>query len=309
MPPPPSILVFGSINMDVVTPLQRLPRPGETIHAGDIMLAPGGKGANAAVAAARLGGKVRFAGSVGTDSFGLQLRANLEREGIDTRALRDSTKSSGTAVILLNQASGQNSIMVGPGANAEATAPADPAWYAGAGMLMLQLETPVEAALDAARHARSQGVPVMLDPAPALPELPRELLSAVDYLLPNETELATLSGQPTDSFEQIVQAARSLVQNYDVREIVVTLGAKGALWLNAETSLHVPSIPVKAVDTTAAGDTFAGALSVALASGHSMPEAIRYAVVGGALACTRRGAQPSIPYRVEVLEKMSASTR
>jgi ribokinase len=305
----PSILVVGSVNMDVVTPLERLPVSGETIHVGDITLVPGGKGANAAVAAARLGGAVRFAGSVGADAFGQELSATLEREGIDTGSLTVSGKSTGTAVILLNEGSGQNSIMVGPGANAEAVAPTDPAWYAGSDILMLQLETPVEVAVAAARLARSQGVRVLLDPAPASASLPSELLAAVDYLLPNESELATLSGLPTGNLDEVATAARALIQRSGAREVVVTLGGQGVLWINAESILHVPSVSVEVVDTTAAGDTFAGALAVALASGQAMPEALRYAVTAGALACTRRGAQPSIPHRQDVCEKMAEQAK
>ncbi|MDP0494918.1 MAG: ribokinase [Verrucomicrobiota bacterium JB024] len=309
MSPRPRILVVGSVNMDVVTPIGRLPQPGETIHVGDITLVPGGKGANAAVAAARLGGAVRFAGSVGEDAFGQELSATLEREGIDTGSLTVSDKSTGTAVILLNEASGQNSIMVGPGANAETVAPSDPTWYAGADMLMLQLETPVEVAVAAARLARRQGVRVLLDPAPASASLPSELLEAVDVLLPNESELATLSGLPTGNLDEAATAARQLIRRSGVQEVVVTLGAQGALWVNAGSTLHLPSLSVEVVDTTAAGDTFAGALAVALASGQAMSEALRYAVTAGALACTRRGAQPSVPYKQEVEEKMGELTK
>ncbi len=298
----PRILTVGSANMDVVTPLRRLPLPGETISVDDITLAPGGKGANAAVAAARMGGEVRFAGCVGNDAFGKQLFSALQNEGIDTRGVAVSSGSTGTAVILLDQASGQNSILVGPGANAEVEAPDDPGWYVWGDILMLQLEIPVPTVLQAAQRARRQGVRVLLDPAPASADLPPELLNAVDVLVPNETELATLTGLPTGSLKQIQAAARSLMAASGVGEVVVTLGGRGALWVNAETTRHIEAISVEVVDTTAAGDTFAGALAVSLASGRTMPDALLFASSAAALACTRLGAQPSVPTLREVLE-------
>ncbi len=298
------ILVVGSANMDVVTPLQRIPEPGETILVGDVKLVPGGKGANAAVAAARMGGEVRFAGCVGDDAFGGQLRAAMQHEGIDTQRLATSSGSTGTAVILLNQASGQNAIMVGLGANAEVKAPEDPGWYAWGDILMLQLEIPVAVALQAAQRARAQRVRVLLDPAPAVMDLPAGLLAAVDILVPNETELATLTGCPVESLEQITDAARALIATSGVKDLVVTLGGRGVLWVTEDKTQRIEAVPVNVVDTTAAGDTFAGALAVSLASGAAMEEALRFAVTAGSLACTRLGAQSSIPERREVVEWM-----
>lgn len=301
------ILVVGSANMDVVTPLLRIPEPGETISVGDIKLVPGGKGANAAVAAARMGGEVRFAGCVGGDAFGKQLRESLQREGIDTHCLMLSEKSTGTAVILLNQESGQNAILVGSGANAEVRAPGDPSWYAWGDLLMLQLEIPIAVVVRAAQSARAQGVRVMLDPAPALANLPAELLAAVDILVPNETELATLSGMPVESLEQIADAARILIAKSGVKDLVVTLGGRGALWVTKDTTQHISAIDVDVVDTTAAGDTFAGALAVSLALGVDMDEALKFAITAGSLACTRFGAQSSIPKGCEVATWMCRS--
>ena len=296
------ILTVGSANMDVVTPLRQLPVPGETILVDDVTLVPGGKGANAAVAAARMGGEVRFVGCVGDDAFGGQLLSALQNDGIDTQGVAVSTSSTGTAVILLDQLSGQNSILVGPGANAEVEAPDDPEWYAWGDILMLQLEIPVATALQAAQRARQQGVRVLLDPAPASADLPEELLNAVDILVPNETELATLTGLPVESLEQITVAARSLIADSDVKELVVTLGGRGVLWVNAGTTQHIDAIPIEVVDTTAAGDTFAGALAVSLAVGMPMPDALLFATTAGSLACTRLGAQSSIPDRRDVFE-------
>lgn len=298
------ILTIGSANMDVVTSLRRLPVPGETVLVDDVTLVPGGKGANAAVAVARMGGEVRFVGCVGDDAFGGQLLSALQDDGIDTQGVAVSSGSTGTAVILLDQVSGQNSILVGPGANAQIEAPDDPEWYAWGDILMLQLEIPVVTALKAAQRARRQGVRVLLDPAPASSDLPAELLNAVDILVPNETELATLTGLPVESLEQITAAARSLIADSNVTELVVTLGSRGVLWVNAETTQHIEAIPVEVVDSTAAGDTFAGALAVSLASGMSLPDALLFATTAGSLACTRLGAQSSIPARREVLERL-----
>lgn len=304
-----NILVVGSVNMDVVTTLLKMPVPGETVSAGDVLLVPGGKGANAAVAAARLGGAVQFAGCVGNDAFGTQLRDSLRREGIDTGNLITVERSTGTAVILLNQNSGQNSILVGPGANAEVKAPDDPDWYARGDILMLQLEIPVNEVLLAARRARRQGVTVMLDPAPASADLPAELLKEVDILVPNETELTTLTGLKTESMDQIADAARILIENSGVKDVVVTLGGRGVLWVTADTVQHIEAPDVDVVDTTAAGDTFAGALAVSLASGQTTPDALNFSVIAGSLACTRIGAQTSIPNSHDVAEYLDKTKR
>lgn len=300
------VLVIGSANMDVVTPVRKLPLPGETILVGDVKLVPGGKGANAAVAAARMGGDVRFVGCVGDDAFGNQLLSSMKNDGIDTQSVSVTANSTGTAVILLDQANGQNSILVGPGANAEVKAPEDPAWYAWGDILLLQLEIPVATVLQAAHRARQQGVRVLLDPAPAASSLPAELLAAVDILVPNETELATLTNRPVESLEQITEAASALIADSGVGELVVTLGERGSLWVNAETTRLIEAGAADVVDTTAAGDTFAGALAVSLASGLAMPEALVFASAAGSLACTRIGAQSSIPGRQEVQERLRA---
>lgn len=288
------VLVVGSMNMDVVTPLDRMPAPGETIHVKDVSLVPGGKGANAAVAAARLGAAVRMVGCVGDDAFGRQLRESLETDGIDCAAVAVSKRGTGTAVILLDRVSGQNAIMVGPGANDEVALPADDALFVWADMIMLQLETPLELNLEAARRAAKAGTPVVLDPAPAIADLPDELLQLVTYISPNESELALLTGMPVVTIDDAVSAARSLLDR-GAKTVVVKLGEKGALWVTDHEQHHVPALSVKAVDTTAAGDAFTGALAVGLAEGLDKLAALQRACRVGAITCTRLGAQPSIP--------------
>ena len=298
------VLVIGSANMDVVAPMRRLPAPGETILIDDVRLVPGGKGANAAVAAARLGAQVRFIGCVGNDPFGQALHDGLVSEGINCEYLHRSDRGSGTAVILLNTMDAQNAIMVGPGANKDISLPETEEPFVWADLMMLQLETPIGINLWAVKRARAQGVKVVLDPAPAAADLPDELLCGVDILSPNESELATLTGMRVGSVDDAARACACLIEK-GVREIVVKLGVKGALWFNESRRTHFPAIPVQAIDTTAAGDAFTGALSAALADGLGMHTSIERACVAGALACTRIGAQPSLP----TLERVEATLR
>jgi len=295
----PRILVVGSANTDVVAPCDRMPRPGETLTGQDIRLVPGGKGANAAVAAARLGGEVRFCGAVGDDAFGAVLRAGLEGEGIDCRWLAVSPGGSGTAVILLDRATAQNSILVGPGANHRFDLPDGDAPFAWADALMLQLEIPLPVALEAARRARAAGKLVVLDPAPAVSGLPEELLRLCDLVSPNETELEILTGLPAPDAAAAERGAAALLR-LGAKSVVVKRSRHGALWADAGGILHRPAFPVEAVDTTAAGDAFTGALALALASGRNRETALREALAAGSLACTRLGAQPSLPTRAEL---------
>jgi ribokinase len=302
-----NVLVVGSINMDVVTPIDHLPLPGQTIMAGNVQLIAGGKGANAAVAAARLGGHVRMIGAVGDDAFGTTLKANLLHEHIDCDLVPVlPNQSSGTAVILLDANSGQNSIMVSAGANAHVKASDDAAVYAWADVMMLQLETPIATNVDAAQRAHDAGVTVILDPAPATSDLPDGLFKVCDILLPNETELGTLTDMPVASIPEIMAAARKLLQRGS-SHIIVTLGPRGALWVNRDHTQHFAATPVKVVDTTAAGDSFAGALAANLAKGKSIAQSVPFALAAGSLACTQLGAQPSVPTTDAVLAFIQTS--
>jgi ribokinase len=299
-----NVLVVGSINMDVVTPIKKLPLPGQTIMAGDVQLIPGGKGANAAVAAARLGGHVRMIGAVGNDAFGNTLKTNLIHEGIDCDLVPTiDDVSSGTAVILLDEDSGQNSIMVSAGANAKVIAIDDEQVYQWANVLMMQLETPVQTNIDSAKHARDAGVIVILDPAPACENLPAELFANSDILLPNETELATLTGMPVTFIPEIMAASRELLK-LGSKHVIVTLGPRGAVWVTENHNQLFAATPVKAIDTTAAGDSFAGALAANLAQGKTIAQSIPYALAAGSLACTKLGAQPSVPTTEQVIAFM-----
>lgn len=287
--------------MDLVAAVDRRPVAGETVPGRSLALIPGGKGANQAVAAARMGCRTAMVGLVGEDAFGRTLLESLAAEGIDARhvGVRPGV-STGTAVVVVDGA-GDNSIIVIPGANGEmgvAEVSAAAGALSAARVLLLQLEIPLPAVIHAARLAREQGVTVILDPAPAQP-LPAELLQLVDYLTPNATEATALSGVPVTGPEGARRAAEVLRRQGAAR-IVVKLGAGGALYLGPEGEIQVPGFPVPVVDTTAAGDAFAGGLAAALLAGCSPAEALRWACAAGAVAVTRPGAQPSMPRRPEV---------
>ncbi|MFE5539531.1 ribokinase [Streptomyces sp. NPDC056492] len=288
-----AIAVLGSTNMDLVAYVPRAPRLGETVTGRAFRTVPGGKGANQAVAAARSGGEVVMIGAVGTDEFGVRLRSALTAAGVETAALRTVEGASGTAHITVDD-EGANSIVVIPGANGSVTGleAGDAARIGAVDLLLLQLELPMEAVLAGAAAARAQGVRTVLTPAPARP-LPRELLELVDVLVPNEHEAAALTG-----FTDPPAAAEALLR--EVPEVVLTLGAAGVLYAaRGREPLSVPALPVRAVDTTAAGDTFVGALAVALGEGRPMPEALRWASAAAALSVQRPGAQDSMPSRTE----------
>ncbi len=298
----PSVCVVGSLNIDLVVKVPRLPRVGETVSGGVFRTFPGGKGANQAVAAARLGAQVTMVGRVGEDGFGAVLVEGLQNAGIDVRHVR-RTPGIATGVALIGvDPQGQNLIMVAPGANAQLT-PEDVRSareaIVGAQVVLLQLEVPIPAVLEAARIARDAGAIVCLDPAPAMP-LPPEFPSLVDVIHPNETEASQLTGLEILTVEDAMQAARRLrAEGY--RVAVVKIGDRGAVYASAEGHGHVPAFPVPAVDATAAGDAFAAALGVALAEGRVLPEAVRFANAAGARKVTRMGAQ-SMPSRREVEE-------
>lgn len=297
--PRAAIAVVGSINMDLVTYTSRAPRAGETVLGTGFRTAHGGKGANQAVAAARLGGDVVMIGCVGSDGFGVEMRRALEQEGIDVSGVRTVPGPSGVAAITVEE-DGQNRIVVVPGANArlERLTDDDRKRIARCRFLLLQLESPLPVVTEAARVARAAGVTVMLTPSPARP-LPEELRAAVDWFIPNETELQLLTDLPTRSHQEVEAAARRLGAGR--AHVVVTLGERGCLYVPpAGEALAVPALPVQAVDTTAAGDTFTGALAVALGEGRPVADALHFSVRAAGIAVTRPGAQPSMPFRAEV---------
>jgi ribokinase len=313
-----SIIVVGSLNMDLVVPVPRFPVAGETLLGGDYARHPGGKGANQAVAAARAGGDVAMIGRVGADAFGEALVDGLAADGVATEAVAALADApTGVAFISIDP-SAQNTIIVAPGANARlAPDDLDPARFAGARVVLLQLEVPLETTLRAAELGRAEGARVVLNLAPAQP-LTVAQLAHVDLLLVNETEAASLTGIAADEVAHAPERAAAALTDL-VPAAVLTLGAAGAAWAEAGARVGagadaaraagasadaatglVPGFPVEAVDTTAAGDAFAGALAVRLAHGASLSEAVRHANAAGALAATRSGAQPSLPTAAEI---------
>lgn len=306
-PRSPSVTVMGSVNMDLVVGVPRHPAPGETIIGTDYVTHPGGKGANQAVAAARLGAKVRFVGRVGSDAFGEELRASMAADDVDVTHLKTSKGSSGVAFIQVDER-GQNSIVVSPGANFDvATADLAEGAFEGCSALILQLEVPLEVVFAAARKARQRGAAVILNLAPAQ-RLSRAQLQDVTYLLVNEYEAGMLIGTPAFAVTGDPEAAAKRLAEL-VKNVVITLGDRGAVWATSDAEGAVvtgsaPAFSVKAVDTTAAGDSFTGAFALAVARADpgaaDMAEAVRFASAAGALATTKPGAQPSLPRLSEV---------
>ncbi|SEC62206.1 ribokinase [Streptomyces misionensis] len=288
------IAVLGSTTMDLVTRAARAPRPGETVTGREFRTIPGGKGAGQAIAAARAGATVSMIGAVGTDAFGARLRETLEHSGVDTDFLRTVEGPSGTAHIVVDDEGG-NSIVVVPGANGtvDHLSPGDEGVIASADALLLQLEIPLAAVVAGAEAARRHGVRTILTPSPARP-LPPELLASTDLLVPNEEEAITLTGHPDPR-----TAAAALLEA--VPCAVVTLGATGCLYVTRDAEpLVVPAPRVEAVDPTGAGDTFAGALAVALAEEKPVREALSWAAAAASLTVERAGASASMPYRPEI---------
>ena len=301
-----SIAVVGSLNMDLVVRSPHIPRPGETVIGGEFHTVPGGKGANQAVAAARLGAQVAMVGRVGHDAFGGVLLENLDADGIDRAfVVQDGQATTGVALIVVDD-NGENSIVVSSGANMRLS-PADveaaEPVIAAADLLILQLEVPLESVIRSAELAGTHGVRVVLNPAPARP-LPARLLSMIDVLVPNETEAALLAGLPVGTQDEAQKAAEALLRS-GVGTVILTLGERGALPAGAGERQVVPAFGVQPVDTTAAGDAFVAGLSVALAEGHGIDQAVRWGNAAGGLAATKLGAQPSLPTR-RALERMLA---
>ena len=294
------VLVVGSLNMDLVVRCERHPAAGETVLGGSFARQPGGKGANQAVAAARLlgPGRVAFAGAVGDDAWGVEFERALRAEGIDTGGLRRlAGLPTGVGVVAVD-ASGENRIVVAPGANARLELGDLARHLAGVGWVLLQLEVPLAAVRAAQRAARAAGARVLLNAAPAA-DLPPECLAEVDVLVVNALEAEQLSGErePGD-------AARAL-RARGAGAVAVTLGARGALWLDGRGALEVPAPTVEAVDSTGAGDAFCGALAAAFADGLSPAAALERACAAGALAVTRAGAMPSLPTAAELENRLS----
>ncbi|MER5211492.1 ribokinase [Streptomyces sp. NPDC002838] len=294
------IAVLGSTNMDLVAYVEKAPQRGETVTGREFRTIPGGKGANQAIAAARAGATVSMIGAVGNDTFGARLRSTLEHAGVTTDHLRTTEGPSGTAHIVVDDEGG-NAIVVIPGANGtiDHLAPGDEGLIASADALLLQLEIPLAAVLAGARTARAHGVRTVLTPAPAQP-LPPELIAATDLLVPNEHEAATLTG-----FTDPHTAATALLDQ--VPEVVVTLGAAGSLYAaRGAEPITVAAPQVTAVDSTGAGDTFVGALAVALGEGRPVREALAWAATAAALSVQREGASASMPYRSEIEAEFTA---
>jgi ribokinase len=295
------IVVVGSANVDMVVKSPHIPRPGETVLGGEFTMVPGGKGANQAVAAARMGGAVTFVARVGSDAFGAQALEGFRTEGIVTDyVIRDPEAAHGVALILVDDG-GENAIAVAPGANSRLTPEdveaAEPA-FAACDLVLLQLEVPLPAVQAAAALAKKHGKTLMLNPAPYL-AVPDELLAAVDILTPNETEAEMLLGGGEAGLGGVAGTAEELIRR-GVGCVIVTLGREGVFVVTPETQYHVAGRRMKAVDTTAAGDAFSGALAVAIGEGLAFEQAVRYAVAASAVSVTRLGAQSSLPSRAEV---------
>ncbi len=285
--------------MDLVVQTPRLPSPGETLQGDHFFTASGGKGANQAVAAARLGALTHLVGRVGEDSFGQELLAHLNETGVQTEGVKvDSQTSSGVAMIAVDQNS-ENTIIIIPGANGRVEGlDVDRLknLFPHASALLLQLEVPLPTIIDAAKAAKKAGVKVILDPAPAPESLPDELYSLIDIITPNETEAKQLTGFDLSAENNWIQAANFFL-NRGVQTVVLKLGAFGVFCLNKAGHFRVEAFPVKAVDTVAAGDAFNGAMAAAFERGLSLREAVIWGTAAGALATTKSGAQPSLPDR------------
>jgi ribokinase len=296
------IIVAGSMNMDMVVKTSHIPQPGETVLGGTFFMNPGGKGANQAIAVARLGAEVAFIGKIGDDIFGRQSSQLFEDEGVDIAGLvADEDQPSGIALITVDE-KGENSIVVAPGANARLY-PEDVERsfenYPDAQILLVQLEIPLDTVQFAAELAKKQGVKVILNPAPANKSVP-DFYKLIDIMTPNVTEAEMLTGVKITDSDSALVAAKKL-RSFGVPTVIITLGSSGAILLDGEEFHHIAAPKVTAVDTTAAGDVFNGALAVAISEGKPLPEATAFACKAASIAVTKLGAQASIPYRNEVV--------
>lgn len=297
------VVVVGSLNMDEVVNVREMPQKGETILGLGISKAPGGKGANQAYAIGKLGGQVSMIGAVGKDENGITLKKNLQSVGVNTDSVLElESVPTGLAVITVDEAA-ENSIIVIQGANAKLTTKdidASREVLSQSDVVVMQLEIPMEVVEYTAKLASEMGKTVILDPAPAVPNLSERLLACVDVIKPNETELATLTNMPVTNYQEAEAAARSLIQR-GVSRVIVTMGDKGSMLVAASEVKVFPGEKVNAVDTTAAGDSFTAAFVVAITSGKTYEEAIAYGNRVSAITVTRKGAQTSIPDKTEVV--------
>lgn len=298
----PKVAVIGSANMDLTVKLERLPQLGETVSGGECYTSFGGKGANQAVAAHKAGAEVRFLAKVGCDQNGDAIIEHLEALGLTSEGiLRDESHHSGVALIMVDRM-GNNAIAVAPGSNWNLTQEdirrAEPHISWGQ-VLLAQLEIPLPTVEEALRLGKAHGLVTILNPAPAR-LLPVEVLSLADILTPNEMEVGTLTGITVDNVDEAARAGEKLLES-GAKQVIVTLGKEGSCWIRKDGALTFPSFPAEAVDSTAAGDAFNGALACAVAEGRPIQEAIRLGNAAGAIAVTRKGAQNSLPTREEII--------
>jgi ribokinase len=304
----PKVVVIGSANMDLTVRLERLPQLGETISGGEFYTSFGGKGANQAVAAHKAGAEVRFLAKLGRDQNGDAIINNLEALGLTSEGMfRDESHHSGVALIMVDRM-GNNAIAVAPGSNWNLTqedirqAELHVSWGQ---VLLAQLEIPLPTVEQALRMAKVHSLVTILNPAPARP-LPAEVLSLVDILTPNEMEIETLTGIRVDNVDEAARAGKKLLES-GAKQVIVTLGREGSCWVRKNRSQTFPSFPAEAVDSTAAGDAFNGALACAVAEERPIQEAIRLGNAAGAIAVTRKGAQDSLPTREEMMNLLVQS--
>jgi ribokinase len=296
-----TVVVFGSINMDVVVQVPRLPVAGETLIGQNFFTAFGGKGANQAVAVARLGVPVRMVGQVGNDDFGQTLRMGLQAVGVNVDQVTVNPDiHSGIASIVVGE-TGENSIACAAGANhrvGQAEVKHVTNLGKNAKVVLFELGIPLETVIAAAKAIQTYNCTVILDPAPAIADFPPELYSLIDILTPNEIEATQLVGFPVDS-PATAEKAALVLQEKGVPTVIITLGEQGVLCRTGEETILIPAIPAKVVDTVAAGDAFNGALAAALASGKSLQEALHWGTIAGSMSVTKKGAQSSLPTREE----------
>ena len=293
------ILVIGSLNMDLITKVKKSPKVGETILGEGLINIPGGKGANQSVALGKLGANVKHIGKIGKDNFGEVLKSNLKKNNVDVSYIKiDENEPTGTALIMLNE-DGNNSIVVIPGANFELKKEdINEDMIKNSDILLSQFETPMETIEKAFDIGRRNGVYTVLNPAPAM-EMKKKLLRNIDLLIPNETEFEIITGVKINSVDDIINGSKELIKN-GVKEIIVTMGKDGAVHINNEGYKEYSAYNVKAIDTTAAGDSFIGGLLSGISINEKMDDAIEFAIKVSALTVTKVGAQSSLPSLEEV---------